>query len=276
MKTIIKIIAVLFLLINFGCSNYNGELQNAGFVTPTIKSHPRLLYPKAARDNNYSGKTEVILLVSKNGTVDDVEILRSSGYSILDSVSVEYSKNLLFNPALANGEPVSTRVRWGIQFSFSDQITYTRSYINRIKELYEEANQSGSVRKNEILNEIINLDKEFISNIWDGQYFNTTLTQVILPGSATGWDTLWNDYPLSFLLYHDFIQRFPEYDSLKMVKEELRKSLDADIKYIERTPTQNTWLQEKREQLLLRIKKFIENNYPDIKIEGDINTNFNS
>ena len=58
MKTTIKILAFLFLLINFGCSNYYDELQNAGFTNPTIKNQPRLLYPKAAQENSFSGKTE--------------------------------------------------------------------------------------------------------------------------------------------------------------------------------------------------------------------------
>jgi len=276
MKTIIKSIAVLFLLINFGCSTFNEEMQNADFKNPTIKSQPRLLYPKAARENNFSGKTEVVLLVSKTGAVDDVQVIKSSGFGVLDSASIEFSKDLVFNPATAYGEPVSCRVKWSILYAFSDKISYIESYIQQVKELYSLANNSGNSYRNEILNRIYKLHTEFISDMWDGENFNAAIARVVLPETSREWRYVWDDNPLSFLLYHDFIQRFPDYDSLSVVKVELIKSLKADIKYIERTSIINPGTFQKNQELIMKIRNFIKNTYPHIELNENRGIDFNS
>lgn len=276
MKTILRSIAVLFLLINFGCSTFNREVQDDDFKTPTIQSQPRLLYPKAARENNYSGKTEVVLLVSKTGAVDDVQLIKSSGFGVLDSASIEFSKDLVFNPATAHGEPISCRVKWSIAYAFSDKISYIESYIQEVKELYSLAANSENSYRNEILNRIYKLHKEFVSSMWDGEDFNAAIARVILPENSRGWRIIWDDCPLSFLLYHDFIQRFPGYDSLSLVKSELTKSLKADIKYIERTSIINPGTFHKNQELILKIKNFIKNTYPQINLDKNEGIDFNS
>lgn len=276
MKTIIKIITVLFLLISFGCSNYYDELQNEGFTNPTIKYQPRLLYPKAAQENSYSGKTEIVLLVSKTGKVDDIQIVKSSGYKVLDSAAVNYSKNLLFNPALVHGQPVSTRVKWTVNFKFSEQLLTSESYVQRVKELYNYANSLTGSRRDNVIDEILDLHDQFVNSMWDGPTFNNTIEQVLLPGTTAGWDTLWDGYPISFLVYHDFIQRFPNYKNLSVVKDKLEKSLRADIQYIEQDSRNNNRTDKMKEALILKIKNFVKNNYPNIKIEEKNNTDFNS
>ena len=275
MKTITKLSVLFLLLINFGCSNYYEELQNAGFTAPTLKNQPRMLYPKAAQENEISGKTEVILYVSKTGNVDNVKILKSSGYSVLDSASVAYSKSLLFNPATAHGEPVSARVKWSVLFKFSNDILNTEYYVQTMKQLYDAAENSTGQQRNRIIDKIFNLDTEFVNEMWDGQTFNSTIARVMLPEITSKWDTIWNSYPLSFLLYHDLIQRFPGYDSLEMVKNELRNSLNSDIQYIKQSFSGKTGNNNK-EKLILTIKNFIEDKYPGIKIDEKVYSGFNS
>lgn len=276
MKTILKSIAVIFLLISFGCSNYDGELQNSSFTEPTLKSQPRLLYPKAARENNISGKTEVIILVSNTGEVDDVQVIKSSGFGVLDSTSIEFSKNLVFNPATAQGNPVSCRVKWSIEYAFSDKVSYVDSYIRQVKELYSLADNPGDSDRNEILNSIFQLHKQFVDNLWDGQNFNAAVARVVLPETSREWRYVWDNYPLTFLLYHDFIQRFPDYDSLSLVELELTRSLEADMKYIQRTSITNPGTFHKNQELLLQIRNFIKGTYPQIKLDETKGIDFNS
>ena len=276
MKTIIKSIAVFFLLISFGCSNYEGELQNGNFTDPTLKSEPRLLYPRTARENNISGKTEVIILVSKTGEVNDVQILKSSGSGILDSASIEYSKNLKFNPATAQGEPISCRVKWSIEYAFSDKVSYVESYVKQIKELYNLAADKGNSERNEILNKILKLHIDFVHSMWDGESFNEAVARVVLPETSSNWRYIAGNYPLTFLLYHDFIQRFPDYDSLSVVEAELSRSVEADIRYIQRTSIVSPGTFGKNQELILKIRNFIKDKYPQIKMDGTKGINFNS
>ena len=276
MKTVIRIIVLLFLLLSFSCSNYYEELQNAGFTAPTLKNQPRLLYPKAAQENNYYGKTEIVLNVSKTGKVDDVKIIKSSGYPVLDSASVAYAKSLLFNPATAHGRPVSARVKWSVQFKFSDNIINSEHYVQQIKQLYDAAQNSANPQRNKIISNIFNLDTEFVNEMWDGQTFNNTIAQVMLPGSSSKWEKVWDGYPLSFLLFHDLIQRFPNYDNLELVKKELIKCLHSDIQYIKQSINRNEATKDKNEKLILMIKNFIEDKYPLIKLDEKVFQDINS
>jgi len=276
MKTIIKLLAFLFLLINFGCSNYYDDLQNEGFTNPTIKYQPRLLYPKAAQENSYSGKTEIVLLVSKTGKVDDVQIVKSSGYKVLDSAAVDYSKNLVFNPALVHGQPISSRVKWSVNFKFSNQLLTSESYVQQVRELYNYANSLTGSRRDDVIDKILDLHDQFVNSMWDGPTFNNTIEQVLLPRTSAGWDTLWDGYPLSFFVYQDFIQRYPDYKNLSVVKDKLEKCLWTDIQYIEQDSRNNNVTDKMKEALIMKIKNFIKNNYPDIKIEEKNNTGFNS
>jgi TonB family protein len=59
--------------------------------------------------------TVVILVeVLADGTVGTVTVDRSSGSALVDTVALEYARELKWIPGFANGEPVATRVRYGV------------------------------------------------------------------------------------------------------------------------------------------------------------------
>ncbi len=77
------------------------KFRNVNLLT---KAEPD--YPPLAVQSGIEGEVTVKIFVSESGKVIKVKINKSSGYLVLDSAAVDYSKKLRFKPARQNGNPV--------------------------------------------------------------------------------------------------------------------------------------------------------------------------
>ena len=84
---------------------------------------PRLLhyttppYPPGVRDREIEGSVYVKILVSAEGTVEDVALYKSSGNNILDAAAMEEVYQWQFAPAKnAQGAPVAAQVTLAVNF----------------------------------------------------------------------------------------------------------------------------------------------------------------
>lgn len=268
MKREISIAVVLLLLILAACRSDIQRSTENNYTPPSIKVQPRLLYPKAAQENYYAGSVKMYLQISKEGVVDKVQVIKSSGHKILDEAAVEYSKGLLFNPAQVNGNLISSRIEWELKFQITDQNWSVHNYVNDLDFLYKKITRVSGTSKIETQKEILNKHNNFIENMTDGLNFNTVLDNVLLTDISMEWKSDWDSWPLSFLLYHDFIKRFPDYDSLNIVKEKLRNAIVQDIKFIQNNEASDYKSQTAKEYLIIKIKKFMSDKYPDIVIDN--------
>jgi TonB family protein len=75
------------------------------FNAPVMISRINPAYPATAVKYKMEGNVTVKLLITGEGKVSNVIVSRSSGFPILDSASVDYSKKLDFIPAKTNGIP---------------------------------------------------------------------------------------------------------------------------------------------------------------------------
>ena len=62
------------------------------------------------------GTTVLILSLNAEGTVEDVEVEKSSGFAELDDSAVEAARTWQFRAAVANGVPVGGKVRVPVNF----------------------------------------------------------------------------------------------------------------------------------------------------------------
>ena len=246
------------------CAHNTDFSEYPNYTPPSVKYKPRLLYPRSAQENSYAGNAKVMIMISKEGTAEWVKITKSSGYDVLDTAALAFCKNMQFNPAMNNGKPINSKMEWEIKFNFYEQPWDVNKYVYEIHNLYREYSYSGAFVREKILDKILAKHIEFVKNMKDGLNFNLYIGKVISPDLSAQWDEDWNTWPLSFLLFHDFIQRFPDYDNLKKVKAELSKSVKMDIQYIKSIPVNNVKAKEGKDYILYRIKKFMKDNYPGI------------
>jgi protein TonB len=83
---------------------------------PEYSKNPPISYPRRARQKGYEGTVVLEVLVNRNGTVDDLRILTSSGYAILDRSAVQSVKTWSFKPAKKGTDTVDMWVQVPVRF----------------------------------------------------------------------------------------------------------------------------------------------------------------
>ena len=87
---------------------------------PTVSANnPPPNYPPKAHQNGIQGTVLLTVLVQSNGRPRTVEVLRSSGYRILDIAALKAVRKWQFNPAYNDNIPVEAFVEVPVEFVLS-------------------------------------------------------------------------------------------------------------------------------------------------------------
>lgn len=262
MKLISYILLTAMLLLNIACSSSN-NLEYPDYTPPTIDYQPRLIYPTLAQENLWQGKSIVLLKISNTGKVTSTRIGKTSGYKMLDDAAKDFCSNIVFNPAVKNSEPIKTQLRMGIDFSFDDNDYDPQSYIRDVNELYRAISVASEPSIYEYQKQVLSKHTEFVFNTKDAMHFNNYISDVVEDDITNDWRPVWNSWPLSFLVYHDFLNRYETFSDSAKVKKQMYTALKEDVKYIKKSPNNI----EEKEMILGKIIVFMQKNYPEIEID---------
>jgi protein TonB len=83
---------------------------------PLYRQNPAPSYPRKARRRGYEGIVMLKVLVDENGRVDDLMVLESSGYPILDRTALASVRKWLFEPGTEGGIKKKMWVKVPIRF----------------------------------------------------------------------------------------------------------------------------------------------------------------
>lgn len=96
----------------------------AGYSTelayPDYNHNPKPKYPKVARKRGYEGEVKLKVFVLANGKVGKIEVIRPSGYDVLDQSALEAVRDWVFVPGKENGKEISTWVTVPITFQLKN------------------------------------------------------------------------------------------------------------------------------------------------------------
>ncbi len=87
---------------------------------PVCQKRVAPVYPWLARKRNWAGIVQLKALIGKKGEVVEVEVLKSSGYPLLDEAAVKAVRKWRYQPALRAGQEVEAVVRVRIPFVLED------------------------------------------------------------------------------------------------------------------------------------------------------------
>jgi periplasmic protein TonB len=267
MKKVIASTVIILMLLFTSCTHIIEVSEDPNYIPPVIKVQPRLIYPQAAQENAYSGTIKVYLQISSEGDVEKTTLIKSSGYELLDVDAVNYCRRLKFSPGLRDGKPVISRILWVIKYNLSDQNETSDNILAEINELYKQIPSVTDTNRNLVERKILQKYNQLIDETSDGIYFNKAITQIISEELTAEWQHYWDSFPLTFLLYQDFIERFKDYNDITIVKTLLKNSLLTDVQYINDTQTSDIHSKTNKDLLLHKIRNFTKAHYPEIKIE---------
>jgi len=94
-----------------------GRSEGLSYRRPELAMLVPPVYPKDAEEKGIEGMVELRILVTEKGTVDEVEISRSSGLASMDEAAVKAVKSTRFLPAIKNGQQVEMWINYPIQFA---------------------------------------------------------------------------------------------------------------------------------------------------------------
>jgi periplasmic protein TonB len=100
-------------------SNARGSPQTSGSRSskPAYLYNPLPSYPEAARKTGQRGVVVLRVSINERGRVSAVNLIRSSGHSLLDDRARTAVQRWIFRPARQNGKPVATQVDVPVRFS---------------------------------------------------------------------------------------------------------------------------------------------------------------
>ena len=92
---------------------------SADRLTPLPISRPAPRYPQQAQRSGIQGAVQVRATVAPDGSVERMELARSSGNRHLDRAAMEAVRRWRFDPATRGGQPISADVVIPIEFNMA-------------------------------------------------------------------------------------------------------------------------------------------------------------
>ena len=92
-------------------------------ASPDYAINPKPVYPRSAIRRNYEGTVILLVEVLRDGTVREVQILESSGHTILDRSALKAVRRWRFKPGTQGGEPVTMKVKVPLVFKLKSHVS---------------------------------------------------------------------------------------------------------------------------------------------------------
>lgn len=89
-------------------------------TAPSFTTSPPPNYPTIAIQNNWEGTVLLRVYITADGTINEVEVARSSGHPILDGAAVTAVRRWRGSPATQNGRAISTTELLPVRFKLRD------------------------------------------------------------------------------------------------------------------------------------------------------------
>jgi TonB family protein len=80
------------------------------------KTPPPLPYPETARQAKHSGSVTLKAKINLKGRIQDINVVSSSGHSVLDEAATRWFQSLLFTPEIKNGRYIPSIITQKINF----------------------------------------------------------------------------------------------------------------------------------------------------------------
>ncbi len=237
---------------------------SARFTPPVWQEDVEPDYPAEAKTSGLEGTVGMNFFVTEKGEVKLAQITKSSSYRILDDAATEFAKKLTFEPARNGDKPVGVWVSWIVDYKLVEKRFLLMNYIQKIEELRRRAEQSPREEKSRILQEMLNTHDDFMrySSTEPNLNYNSYIQKIMKEEICEKWRDLWKEWPLHYLVFHDFICRYPDSNEASKAEASLLYYMKKDIDRIGEAANNDSNDQEKKELFFRTVYNFLAKEYP--------------
>ncbi len=83
---------------------------------PTFIAQAQHIYPPEAARRHQQGVVTLMLYINGSGTLDKIEIVKSSGFPLLDEAAIKEMKQSHFQPAMDGAIPIRSRAQASVTY----------------------------------------------------------------------------------------------------------------------------------------------------------------
>ena len=242
------------------------------FIVPTLTRNYTPDYPAEAMMDGLEGSVEMNLLVGEDGTVDKAVVVRSSGFSILDVAAIQFAKKLKYNPAQKQGKPIEVWVSRVMHYQLVDRSFVPREYMNTITALIGSVDESQGKERDRVLKTILDRYEGLAKYLakYPNLNYNEYLQRIIRNDILEEWKALWKNWPLHYLLFHDFVLRYPDQEDLnRRAIDRLTYYMKKDIENARKRPGMDEHQEVLRDLFLQKTQQFLEKELPGTMTKHD-------
>lgn len=219
--------------------NCNPELQHE----PVIEE-PKLLftkeplaYPVEAYNLGIEGKTVVKIMIDPEGDISESTILESSGSHVLDESALKMVKSSVYEPGTIDGVPGEFELHIPVHFKLDNTYDLIEDIDYWLEQtlIYRKELKVDSVNSSELYKQLFYHYQKLAREIGytRSKDANNTILSIINDSLARPWIEFKKKWPLGFLLYRDYISRYPESEYQTDSLDDLIRYLDREKKILE-------------------------------------------
>ena len=211
------------------------------------------------------------MFVTDKGNVSQAYLKESSGHKLLDDAALKYANQLKFKPARKSGQDKSVWMTWLVNYNLETAFFVPREYAEKVNNLFLQIEQASDEEKSALYKEILFTHEGYIIEMNKHPYnnYNEFLKLFVLPEVYEQWKFMWVKWPLKFVVYHDFILRYPDADEKTFAENMMLDLIKNDILRIRKLAREHTILLREKDVYLETIYKFLKKQYPEA-IDDDL------
>ncbi|MBN1466011.1 TonB family protein [candidate division KSB1 bacterium] len=210
-----------------GCASTASRFRPAKVI-----SDKELEYPLSAQLDKIEGEVVVGVFVDTEGKAEQLQVLESSGHAVLDTAAYHFASTLTFDPAIIDEKPVSSWTKLILRYKLTEVPFERNTWLQDVMSFQRmiESTQD-SVEKKQYQQKLYMRYVGITTYLerYDDLSYNELIHKAVTKYSRQRWADFSKMIVAPFMLFDDFLYRYPESEFRQNAKLDLiRLLIDAE------------------------------------------------
>jgi len=243
---------------------YNHFKEN--YMRPPIqKNSMEINYPLKAIDQGLEGRVAVKMHISEEGRVKDVKIINSSGHCILDEAARKNALKFTFRPAMQGDHPVDIWISRDFNYVLDDSDLVPVHYLQKIASFSKKLTGRSQAAIRNAQWRLLRVHDEYCRFFTQsGDLSNNKIIKLVVSSKVCeDWKEWWSEGPLYFLVFHDFMLKYPDTEYREEAIIKLRYYIELALNKLQNQASAKPKQDDKINRFIEYVRTFLTDDYPD-------------